>query len=242
MPRQRTILVTNVTAYAGPGIVQQVLAEGHHVLCHGFADRDSAMAYERAHPGTTALSAQDPDALIAEAYRHVPVLDGCVFNDVHPIAAQPIEEIPLAEFETTIAALLTFPFRLSQAILPAFKAAQAGSIVFITSARERRPEPGYALPTAIRAGTTAFAKALAIEAAPFNIQVNVVAPNYLESALYYPPERFVDDLEGRTLIAKTVPMGRLGRAGEIGALVAFLVGGTSPFTTGQVIGFTGGWA
>jgi NAD(P)-dependent dehydrogenase (short-subunit alcohol dehydrogenase family) len=114
--------------------------------------------------------------------------------------------------------------------------------VFITSARERRPEAGYAVPTAIRAATTAFARALALEAAPFEVQVNVVAPNYLASELYYPKARFVDDPAGRAAVAEIVPFGRLGQPEEIGELVAFLVSGKSPFVTGQTIGFTGGWA
>jgi 3-oxoacyl-[acyl-carrier protein] reductase len=38
-----------------------------------------------------------------------------------------------------------------------------------------------------------------------------------------------------------VPFGRLGEQGEVGALIAFLASGQSPFTTGQVVYFTGGW-
>jgi NAD(P)-dependent dehydrogenase (short-subunit alcohol dehydrogenase family) len=101
---------------------------------------------------------------------------------------------------------------------------------------------GFAVPTTARAATTAFAKALAKEVAPFGIQVNVVAPNYLYSEMYYPKARFVDSAEGRDLIARTVPFGRLGQPEEVGALIAFLASGKSPFMTGQVIHFTGGWS
>src|SRR5437899_876787 len=48
-----------------------------------------------------------------------------------------------------------------------------------TTAREARPEPGFTVPTTVRAANTAFAKALAEEVAPFGIQANVVAPNYV---------------------------------------------------------------
>jgi 3-oxoacyl-[acyl-carrier protein] reductase len=40
---------------------------------------------------------------------------------------------------------------------------------------------------------------------------------------------------------QTVPFGRLGEPEEVGALIALLASGKSPFTTGQVIYFTGGW-
>jgi NAD(P)-dependent dehydrogenase (short-subunit alcohol dehydrogenase family) len=93
----------------------------------------------------------------------------------------------------------------------------------------------------LRAATTAFAKALAKEAAPFGVQANVVAPNYLYSEMYYPRARFIDDPTGRDTIARAVPFGRLGQQEEVGALIAFLASGKSPFTTGQVIYFAGGW-
>jgi 3-oxoacyl-[acyl-carrier protein] reductase len=109
------------------------------------------------------------------------------------------------------------------------KQRHSGSFVFITSAREARPEPGFAVPTTVRAATV-------------GIQANVVAPNYLYSEMYYPKARFVDSAEGRDLIARTVPFGRLGQPEEVGALICFLASGKSPFTTGQVIHFTGGWS
>ncbi len=95
--------------------------------------------------------------------------------------------------------------------------------------------------TSIRAGTTSFALALAKEVAPFGIQVNVLAPNYLYSEAYYPRSRFIDDPKGREKIAAIVPMGRLGEPEEAGELVAFLVSGRSTFMTGQILNFTGGW-
>ena len=121
------------------------------------------------------------------------------------------------------------------------KTAKQGRFVFVTSARYLQPEPGFAVATSIRAATTTFAQALAREAASYNIQVNVVAPNYLYSEAYYPRARFIDDPAGRELIAAKVPLGRLGRPEEIGELIAFLVSGRSSFVTGQVIDFTGGW-
>jgi 3-oxoacyl-[acyl-carrier protein] reductase len=133
------------------------------------------------------------------------------------------------------------PVRLTQLFLPHMKALRRGAFVFVTSARETRPEPGFAVPTTLRAATTAFAKALAKEAAPFGVQANVVAPNYLYSEMYYPRARFIDDPTGRDTIARTVPFGRLGRQEEVGALIAFLASGKSSFTTGQVIYFAGGW-
>ena len=160
---------------------------------------------------------------------------------MYPITKNEIEHIPASDLRATFEAVVMFPIRLTQKFLPAMKARRSGAFVFVTSARETRPEPGFAVPTTLRAATTAFAKALCKEAAPFGIQANVVGPNYLYSEMYYPKARFVDAPEGREAIARTVPFGRLGQPEEVGALIAFLASGKSPFTTGQVIYFAGGW-
>ena len=239
----RTVLVTHVTQYTGPGVVDALLRHGCRVVCHDstFGDLGARAAYLAGRPGVECLAAQRPDALGAELTTRGIVLDGLVSNDVHPNTPRPIEQIDLTELRESFEALCVFPLQLTQQLLPAMRARGGGSLVFITSARALRPEPGYAVPTSLRAATTTFATALAREVASAGIQVNVVAPNYLYSELYYPRARFIDDPQGRELIAGLVPMRRLGTPEEIGELVAFLVSGRSGFVTGQVIHFTGGW-
>jgi 3-oxoacyl-[acyl-carrier protein] reductase len=138
-------------------------------------------------------------------------------------------------------ALMVFPFKLTQLLVPAMKQRKKGCFVFVTSARYLQPESGFSLATSIRAGATAFALALAREVASYGIQVNVLAPNYLYREAYYPRARFIDAPEGREQIRANVPMGRLGDPEEFGELAAFLVSGRSTFMTGQVVNSTGGW-
>ncbi len=237
------VLITHVQQYAGPGAVPILLREGWHLLCHdaSFADDDAARAFEAAHPGAVALRGQTPEALHAELQQRRVDIDVLVSNDVFPNSPQPIEEVALATLRDSFEALLVFPLHLTQLLLPAMKRARKGCFVFVTSARYLQPEPGFSVATSVRAGTTAFAMTLAREVAAFDIQVNVLAPNYLYSEAYYPKARFIDDAAGREQIAAKVPMGRLGEPEEVGELVAFLVSGRAPFMTGQIINFTGGW-
>lgn len=237
------VLLTNANAYAGPGALAALLQDGHTVVCHdaSFIDAQVRGAFQQEHPSARPLAAQTPKEIHAETVAHWGVPDAVVLNDVFPIARREIEAIPSEDFRQTFEAVVMVPVTLSQLFLPAMKERRRGAFVFVTSARESRPEPGFAVPTTLRAATTAFAKALAAEAAPFGIQANVVGPNYLTSELYYPRARFVDDPAGREAIARVVPFGRLGQQEEVGALIAFLASGKSSFTTGQVIYFTGGW-
>lgn len=239
----RTVLVTNVTQYAGPGTVRVLHDQGARVVCHdkSFVDERTLQDYSRNHPQAVCLSKPDVRGLVSELTQKVGHIDAVVSNDVYPITRALIEDVSLEDLLRTFHAVLAFPFELTQLLLPDMKCRREGCFVFVTSARQLRPETGFSVPTSIRAGATSFAQALSREVAAFGIQVNIVAPNYLYSEMYYPKARFIDDEDGRRIIADTVPAGRLGTPEEVGELIAFLVSGKSKFVTGQVIYFTGGW-
>lgn len=237
------VILTNVTQYTGPGALAALLHDGHTIACHdaSFVDGAARAALDERSAKAYALEAQTPEEIGIEVRERSGLPDAVVCNDVYPITKNDIEAIPLDDFRATFEHVVMFPIRLTQALLPEMKARRRGSFVFVTSAHETRPEPGFAVPTTLRAATTAFAKALAKEGAPFEIQANVIAPNYLHSEMYYPKARFIEDLPGREAIARLVPFGRLGQPDEVGALIAFFASGKSLFTTGHVINFTGGW-
>jgi NAD(P)-dependent dehydrogenase (short-subunit alcohol dehydrogenase family) len=238
-----TVLLTHACQYAGPGTVPVLLRDRRAPYCHdaSFVDPEVARQFEARHRGAAALASQTPAAIADELTARGVSPEAVIHNDVHPNTPLPIGEIPTEVLQAAFDALLRFPFELTQRLLPAMKARKGGRFVFVTSARCRQPEPGFSVATSIRSATTAFALALAREGAPHDIQVNVVAPNYLYSEAYYPRSRFVDDPEGRARIAAKVPLGRLGTPEEIGELIGFLASGRSAFVTGQVIDFTGGW-
>jgi 3-oxoacyl-[acyl-carrier protein] reductase len=237
-------LLTNVLEYAGPGALPVLVGDGHTVVCHdrSFSDSSKRARFAELNPKAHVVAGQDAEAIYEEIMASWGLPNAIVLNDAYPITRHDIEFIPLDDLRATFEAVVVFPVRLVQKFVAGMKQRRSGSFVFITSAREARPEPGFAVPTTVRAATTAFAKALAKEVAPFGIQANVVAPNYLYSEMYYPKARFVDSAEGRELVMRTVPFGRLGQPEEVGALIAFLASGMSAFTTGQVIHFTGAWS
>lgn len=240
----RTILVTNATQYAGPGAVEILVKQNMRVVCHDVAFHDPVARadFKKKYAGAECLESAAPEDIVNELRSLNISVDAVVSNDVYPITNAPIGEIQLEDLRATFEAVLVFPVHLTQLLLPEMKAKKSGSFVFITSARRLRPELGFAVPTAIRSGATAFALALSKEVASFGIQVNVVAPNYLYSEMYYPRAKFIDDPKGREYIANLVPMGRLGTQEEVGELIAFFVSGRSSFVTGQEIFFTGGWS
>lgn len=238
-----SILLTNVTQYAGPGTLPVLLRDHERVFCHdrSFTDPEIARRFMAEHPRAHALSAQSPSTISGELDTLSVKISAVIHNDVHPNSPAAVDATPVDAYRQAFEALFTFPLELTQRLLPAMKQAGHGCFVFVTSARHRQPEHGFSVATSVRAATSALALALAREVAPHGIQVNVVEPNYLYSEAYYPKARFIDDPSGRTEIAAKVPFGRLGRPEEIGELLAFLASGRAPFVSGERIGFTGGW-
>lgn len=236
-------LVTDATRYAGPPSAAALLEAGFQVACHdpGFSDPGRMARFAEENPGLEPFAEQGPEELVeAVGVLHGGV-DVLVSNEGYPAVEAAVEDADLSDLRATLEAVLVRPFAMARAVVPQMKRRREGRIVLVTSARPLRPYAGFSIPTAARGGANALAVALAKELASHNVQVNAVAPNYLYSEAYFPAAKFIDDPEGRRLIEELVPMGRLGRPEEVGALIAFLASGEADFLTGQVIPFTGGW-
>jgi len=236
-------LITNVSEYAGLPGAAALAGDGFRVFCHdpSFADPAARQAFASANPALAPLAAATPEDLVAEVTGIAGRLDVVVSNDTHPASRARIEQADAQAYRDTIEALMVWPFRLAGAAAAVMKGQGAGRLVFITSASPLHPYPGFSMYASARAGASSLSQALARELAPHGIQVNAIAPNFLYSETYYPRAQWMDDPKYVQRLKDMVPMGRLGRPDEIGALISFLASGKAEFVTGQVIAFTGGW-
>ena len=91
-----------------------------------------------------------------------------------------------------------------------------------------------------RAAQVGFVKAAGLEAARHNVQINLIAQNYVENPDYYPPE-LVETERFQRHLARNVPAGRLATGLEDAQLALFLASDQSDFIVGQAIPFSGGW-
>jgi NAD(P)-dependent dehydrogenase (short-subunit alcohol dehydrogenase family) len=94
---------------------------------------------------------------------------------------------------------------------------------------------------AARGGGNALMLTLSRELAAHNILVNAIAPNYVANPTYFPPELLADP-QALAKIERNIPLGRLGKPDEVGALVSFFAIGDCGFVTGHVVPIAGGWA
>ena len=243
MLSERIILVTNVLDFAGTPAAVELAARGATVVAHdaGFAEAAGRTAFEAEHRGMTALTAQTPDDMVAETCAKFGHIDVLISNDIGEAKRAKIEEAELADFRRALEDMTVAPFAMAKAVVPGMKARQSGKIIFITSATPFKGLPNYAMYVVARGATNSLTLTLAHELAGDNIQVNALAPNYVESPAYFPKE-LVEDPEMLAKITKHIPLGRLAKPHEIGEVIAFLASDSSNFITGHVMPFAGGWA
>jgi NAD(P)-dependent dehydrogenase (short-subunit alcohol dehydrogenase family) len=242
MSTDRVALVTNVEQYAGPGSVDALLAAGWTVIAHDRrwpADEMRREQFGSANPNVLALGEAEPHDLVARALTELGHIDALVSNDVvHPVT-RPIEECTLDELRQGLHDGLVWPFALASAVVPSMKGRRSGALVFITSGTAIRPHANATIYSAARAGASALAVALSKELGPNNIQVNAIGPNWSESETYFPAERRASPQLAEAL-EREVPIRRLGRQEEMGALVALPASQAATSMTGQFIAFGGG--
>ena len=116
-----------------------------------------------------------------------------------------------------------------------------GKMVFLssTSALGNRGQTNY---STAKAGLQGMARTLAIELGPFNINVNAVAPGFVETRMTRATaERMGVDFEAfKVGAASQIPLGRIGQPEDIASVIAFLCSDESSFVSGQTIYVRGG--
>jgi 3-oxoacyl-[acyl-carrier protein] reductase len=119
--------------------------------------------------------------------------------------------------------------------------ARRGKMVFLSSnsALGNRGQVNY---SAAKAGIQGMARTLAIELGPFNINVNAVAPGFIETRMTKAvAERTGVDYEDlKRAAAERTPLRRIGRPEDIAGVISFLCSDDASFVTGQTIYATGG--
>ena len=132
---------------------------------------------------------------------------------------------------------LTGVFNGCRAAAPHLIARGAGKVINLASVLGAVGLPGYSLYAATKGGVIAFTRALGVEWARHNVQVNAIAPGWFVTDMN---ERAFADPQTRERLTRDIPARRTGRLDEIGPLAVYLASSASDFMTGQTLFLDGG--
>lgn len=154
--------------------------------------------------------------------------------------------ISLEDWDAAYSLTLMSVVQSIREVLPDMRSVGAGKIVIIGSSSIRRPIPGLVLSNTFRPALNGLVKDLSVALAGDGITVNMVAPGRIDTDRVRQLDEAAAQRQGvtvedvRAVSAKSIPMGRYGRADEFGAMVAFLASEEASYITGQSILVDGG--
>jgi len=148
-------------------------------------------------------------------------------------------ELELADWDETMAINVRAPFQLSRLLAPAMQAQQWGKIINISSQAAVVAIPDHAAYSASKAALNALTRALMVEWAQHNIQVNAICPTVILTAMgkevWGPTEK------SAPMLART-PLGRFGEPVEVADLALYLASPASGLMNGESLMLEGGFS
>ena len=217
MFQNKVIVITGGANGIGKCIAEEFTKQGAHVCIIDCAEgphyvgdiADKAVLEDFAHT-------------VIEKYGHVDVL----VNNAPPVF-KGIDRCTYEEFQRSLDIGVTAPFYLSKLFAPYFPA--GGSIINISSSRDRMSQPQSESYTAAKGGIAALTHALAVSFAD-KVRVNSISPGWIDTAytVYEGPD------------ALQQPAGRVGNPMDIANMVLFLASEKAGFITGENICIDGG--
>ncbi len=236
MADAKNVLITELMGFANPVIARRLAAAGARVIgC------DPSISDDGKHDGVEVAGWAKPADIVARATeRFAGKLDAIVISSAMPAPRIRIEDLTEETLMPYFQRLAAESLLFAGAAVKAMRPNRSGRIVFGSSSGPIGGIPGFAAYASARAAINGVVRTLALEVAADGISVNAVAANFIQTETYYPKALLEDPVKGPKLLAR-VPMGRLGEAEEVGALVELLALGQSGFVSGQVIPISGAW-
>ena len=235
----RCVLISGGDRGIGAAAAQAFYAAGYRVAVLYHQNAEAAARLEKALPGCTIVqcdvasraSCELAFHTVEQALGHVDVL---VCNA--GIAQQKLfTDITPEEWQRMLDVNLSGAFHLCQLALPGMIHRKAGRILTVSSMWGQTGGSCEVHYSAAKAGLIGLTKALAKEEGPSGVTVNCVAPGVIDTDMMA-----AFTAEDKAALAEETPVGRLGSAAEVAALLVYLAGENAGYITGQVFGVNGG--
>ncbi len=242
--QERVAVVTGASRGIGLAIVEELLAEGVHVVA-GARNVDGLRATAALAVEVDLSTPTGPGMLVERALGEHGGVDFLINNvGGGRLHADGFGSVSDEDWDWHFQTNFMSAVRATRAALPAL-VERRGVIVNISSINAHRPGGGIPEYSALKAALNNLTKQLAVELAPENVRVLTVSPGPITTDLQMGPDGVAGFL-GRTYdehlaAADWIPMNRYGSAAEVAATVAFLLSGRSSYTTGAEVLVDGGF-
>ncbi|HVN34186.1 MAG TPA: glucose 1-dehydrogenase [Casimicrobiaceae bacterium] len=242
----RRALVTGGGSGLGFAIARGLAHAGASVVLNGrsrdrLAAAQAALASEGFDARTAPFDVTDA-AAVSEGIATVERTHGAIdilVNNAAINQRKALEEFAPAEWRGLLAANVDGPFFVTRTLLPALKSRRRGKIINICSLASDLGRPNI-VPYAVSKGAIRqLTRALAVELAPYNIQVNGIAPGFFKTEMN---AALVADRDFSAWVAKRTPAGRWGEPPEIAGAAVFLASAAADYVTGHVLYVDGGFS
>ena len=160
-------------------------------------------------------------------------------NNVGTFMGGPFLEFSLEDWHKMLEINLTSTYLCSKVVGKYMVEKRRGKIINMSAALGVLGASGSSLYCASKGGVVQLTKALAIEWAKYNINVNSIAPYTMETELT--KAMLADDTIRQKILSK-IPLRRIGKPDDLSGVVVFLASKASDYITGQVIFVDGGFS
>ncbi|HEY2864197.1 MAG TPA: glucose 1-dehydrogenase [Casimicrobiaceae bacterium] len=245
----RLALVTGGGGGLGFAIARGLAAAGARIVINGRnrAKLDAAATVLKSDSGgagsveVAPFDVADADGVaagVAEIERDFGALD-IVVNNAAVNRRGPLDEFTPDEWHRLLAANLDGPFYVAKSVLPGMKSRRRGKIINICSLASEIGRPNIVPYATSKGGLQMLTRALAVELAQFNVQVNGIAPGFFKTDMNAP---LIDDAKFSAWVAARTPAGRWGEPSEIAGAAVFLASDAADYVTGHVLFVDGGFS
>jgi len=240
----RVALVTGAGRGIGRAIAVALGAAGAAVACAARSrDQVDAAAAEITGAGGRAralrLDVTSPEEIVAGVEEIAAALGpvDVLVNNAGVTMEKKTTEVSDEDWDVVLGTNLTSMFRCARAVAPGMMRLERGKIINIGSMYGIIGVPRYAAYCASKAAVDGLTRSLAAEWARHGIQVNCLAPGYVNTDI---SRAALADEKTRALFLSKVPARRIGEPEEVGALAVYLASPASDCMTGQTVYLDGG--
>jgi 3-oxoacyl-[acyl-carrier protein] reductase len=241
----RVAVVTGGSRGIGRAAIDGFATLGAHVVVNYVKDREAAdsTVAESERKGVRAIAVQadvsragDAQRLIDATVGHFGRIDFLVCN-AGIWEGSAVDAMSEAAWDTTLDLNLKGTWAACKAAVPHMKTKGFGRIVIVSSTAGQRGEANVSNYAASKGGQIAFTKSLGAELGPFGINVNAVAPGWVDTDMC---ADVFEDASFRKSIQDAIPVGRIATPADIGWPIVFLCTDWARHINGEILNVNGG--